>query len=75
MVEPSTSTISVDNTFYVSAKGSIHHLSSQAFADVEVGPVQVVMGWNAAVSYAHRCVMSATAGSAIRGGEMEVDNE
>ncbi|KAJ7855149.1 hypothetical protein B0H14DRAFT_2579490 [Mycena olivaceomarginata] len=63
-VEPSASTVSVDDAFYVSATGSIHHSSSQAFADVEAGPVQVVMGWDAAVSYARSCVMSARAGTA-----------
>ncbi|KAJ7880724.1 hypothetical protein B0H14DRAFT_3434268 [Mycena olivaceomarginata] len=76
-VEPSASTVSVDDAFYVSAMGSIHHSSLQAFADVEAGPVQVVMGWDAAVSYAHSCVMSARAGTAsgaIREA-MEVDDE
>jgi hypothetical protein len=75
-VKPGASTISVDDAFYVSATGSIHHSSTEAFGDVEAGPVQVVMGWNAAVSYARRCVMSARVGTsgAIREA-MEVDDE
>jgi hypothetical protein len=73
-VKPGASTISVDDAFYVSATGSIHHSSSQAFTDVEAGLVQVVMGWDAAVSYARSCVMSTRAGTARREA-MEVDDE
>jgi hypothetical protein len=42
----------VDDPFYVSANGSIHHSSADAFGDVEAGPVQVVLGWEAATRYA-----------------------
>ncbi|KAJ7821734.1 hypothetical protein B0H13DRAFT_2377111 [Mycena leptocephala] len=76
-VRGSVSVVSLDDPFYVSASGSIHHSSAEAFSDVEAGPVQVVMGWEAATSYARRVVAGRSsplkAGSSRVGGPMDVD--
>ncbi|KAJ7092137.1 hypothetical protein C8R43DRAFT_964687 [Mycena crocata] len=44
--------VSKTDPFYVSATGAIHHSSERAFAEVGSGPVQVVIGWEAATKYA-----------------------
>ncbi|KAJ7662032.1 hypothetical protein DFH06DRAFT_1325355 [Mycena polygramma] len=55
----STSTASVDDAFYVDARGAIHHSSADAFKQVGAGPVQVVLGWEAATKYARELVEEA----------------
>ncbi|KAJ6492729.1 hypothetical protein C8R47DRAFT_1070281 [Mycena vitilis] len=71
--------VSRHDPFYVGANGSIHHSSTQAFADVGAGRIQVVIGWEAAARYARRVVAggaglldSVSTGGA---GMMEVDDD
>jgi hypothetical protein len=46
----------MDDPFYVGANGSIHHSTASAFGDVGAGPVQVVLGWEAATKRARELV-------------------
>ncbi|KAJ7016273.1 hypothetical protein C8F04DRAFT_1202733 [Mycena alexandri] len=43
--------------FYVSARGAVHHSRSQAFRDIGAGPIQPVVGYNAAITYADTLVL------------------
>ncbi|KAJ7127331.1 hypothetical protein C8R43DRAFT_958004 [Mycena crocata] len=56
--------------FFVSASGTIHHSSARPFVEVGAGPVQVVIGWDAATKYAvrKRREMAAPAENAQAGG-------
>ncbi|KAJ6544877.1 hypothetical protein DFH09DRAFT_1088413 [Mycena vulgaris] len=42
----------LDDPFYVTAEGTIHHSKVSALSGVGAGPVWVVMGWDAATAYA-----------------------
>ncbi|KAJ6570301.1 hypothetical protein DFH09DRAFT_1080431 [Mycena vulgaris] len=42
----------LDDPFYVTAEGTIHHSKVSALSGVGAGPVWVVMGWDVATAYA-----------------------
>ncbi|KAJ7030685.1 hypothetical protein C8F04DRAFT_1263588 [Mycena alexandri] len=42
--------------FYVSARGAVHHSRTRAFADIQAGPLQPVVGYDAAMTYADNLV-------------------
>ncbi|KAJ7019045.1 hypothetical protein C8F04DRAFT_1276748 [Mycena alexandri] len=44
--------------FYVSARGAVHHSREQAFSDISVGPIQPVVGYDAAITYADSLILA-----------------
>ncbi|KAJ7022380.1 hypothetical protein C8F04DRAFT_1272724 [Mycena alexandri] len=56
--------------FYVSARGAVHHSRDQAFLDIDVGPIQPVVGYDAAMSYADKLVLGQN--GATSGEEMDL---
>ncbi|KAJ7021769.1 hypothetical protein C8F04DRAFT_1273344 [Mycena alexandri] len=46
------------NIFYVSARGAVHHSREQAFSDISVGPIQPVVGYDAAITYADSLILA-----------------
>ncbi|KAJ7030942.1 hypothetical protein C8F04DRAFT_1186405 [Mycena alexandri] len=56
--------------FYVSARGAVHHSRDQAFLDIDVGPIQPVVGYDAAMSYPDKLVLGQN--GATSGEEMDL---
>ncbi|KAJ7126721.1 hypothetical protein C8R44DRAFT_873846 [Mycena epipterygia] len=58
---------SMDDAFFVSSTGKVHHRRRDAFGEVGAGPIQVVMGWDAATDYACELVAKAQASASQAG--------
>ncbi|KAJ7042209.1 hypothetical protein C8F04DRAFT_1252185 [Mycena alexandri] len=51
--------------FYVSARGAVHYSREQAFRDIDVGPIQPVVGYDAALTYADKLVLAEDRGDGV----------
>ncbi|KAJ7020138.1 hypothetical protein C8F04DRAFT_1275495 [Mycena alexandri] len=56
--------------FYVSARSAVHHSRDQAFLDIDVGPIQPVVGYDTAMSYPDKLVLGQN--GATSGEEMDL---
>ncbi|KAJ7024576.1 hypothetical protein C8F04DRAFT_1192250 [Mycena alexandri] len=58
--------------FYVSARGAVHHSRDRAFSDIEAGPIQPVVGYDAAMTYADTLVLGGNGTTSEEGMDLDL---